>query len=191
MGSSSRSFARTSGCNVALVSFKLDGRQKNEQVQYRTSANEANVTNKCYHTKHTRTNVPRLVPYRKILSSVLPTTWRRADAPWNSSSRGPFRAPVGSIESTRNRAARCRGPFLRTPLSSHVSSRVGTGPPVLLSFTSAVFVCGIPGSERAMCRVPLFHRNNHTPILTLRSGCDLPICRRSLQASKEQGRAST
>ena len=66
MGSSSRSFARTSGCNVVLVSFKLDGRQKNEQVQYRTSANEANVTNKCYHTKHTRTNVPRLVPYRKF-----------------------------------------------------------------------------------------------------------------------------
>ena len=49
-----------------LVSFKLGGRQKNEQVQYRTSANEANVTNKCYHTKHTRTNVPRLVPYRKF-----------------------------------------------------------------------------------------------------------------------------
>ena len=42
-------------------------------------------------------------------------------------------------------AARRRGPFLRTPLSS----RVGTGHPVL-SFTSAVFVCGIPRSECVM-----------------------------------------
>ena len=83
---------------------------------------------------------------------------RRADAACNSSSRGPFRAPIGSLESTRSRAARRRGPFLRTPLSS----RVGTGPPVL-SFSSAVFVCGIPRSECVICRVPLFHRHDHTP----------------------------
>ena len=85
---------------------------------------------------------------------------RRADAACNSSSssRGPFRAPIGSLESTRSRAARGRGPFLRTPLSS----RVGTAPPVL-SFTSAVFVCGIPRSEYVICRVPLFHRHDHTP----------------------------
>jgi hypothetical protein len=54
--------------------------------------------------------------------------------------------------------ARRRGPFLRTPLSS----RVGNGPPVL-SFTPAVFVCGIPRSECVICRVPLFHRHDHTP----------------------------
>ena len=83
---------------------------------------------------------------------------RRADAACNSSSSGPFRAPIGSLESTRSRAARHRGPFLRTPLSS----RVGTGPPVL-SFTSAVFGCGIPQSERVICRVSLFHRHDHTP----------------------------
>ena len=83
---------------------------------------------------------------------------RRADAACNSSSHGPFRAPIGSLESTRSRAARRRGPFLRTPLSS----RVGTGPPVL-SFSSAVFVCGIPRSECVICRFPLFHRHDHTP----------------------------
>ena len=47
-----------------LVSLNWAVCKKNEQVQYRTSANEENVTNKCYHTKHTRTSVPRLVPYR-------------------------------------------------------------------------------------------------------------------------------
>ena len=29
-------------------------------------------------------------------------------------------------------------------------------------FTSAIFVCGISGSKRAICRVPLFHRHDHT-----------------------------
>ena len=42
------------------------------------------------------------------------------------------------------------------------SWEVGNGPPVL-SFSSAVFVCGIPRSECVICRVPLFHRHEHTP----------------------------
>ena len=71
---------------------------------------------------------------------------------------GPFGAPLGFPESSRSREARRRGPFLRTPLSS----RVGNGPPVL-SFSSAVFVCGIPRSECVICRVSLFHRHDHTP----------------------------
>ena len=33
----------------------------------------------------------------------------------------------------------------------------------VLSFTSAVFVCGMPRSERVARRVPLFHRHDHTP----------------------------
>ena len=104
-------------------------------------------------TKKTLLDLKSLRPQRSCNSAR-----RRADAACNSSSRGPFRAPIGSLESTRSRAARRRGPFLRTPLSS----RVGTGPPVL-SFTSAVFVCGIPRSECVICRVPLFHRHDHTP----------------------------
>ena len=99
-----------------------------------------------------------LIEARKVKLQIKRHARRRADAACNSSSRGPFRAPIGSLESTRSRAARRRGPFLRTPLSS----RDGTGPPVLRA-TSAVFVCGIPRSECVICRVPRFHRHDHTP----------------------------
>ena len=70
---------------------------------------------------------------------------RRAHVPWNSSSRGPFRAPSGSLESTRSRAARRPGPFLRTSLSP----RVGIGH-TGLSFCEAGLVLGPAGSRPAL-----------------------------------------
>ena len=61
-----------------------------------------------------------------------------------------------------------------------------------LHFTSAVFVCGTPGSERAICRVSLFHSHNHTPHsdLAIRYVTCLFAAGRYSQ-SREQGRAST
>ena len=74
-----------------------------------------------------------------------------------------------SRASTRSGAARRPGPFLRTPLFP----RVGIRPPVL-PFTSAICVSGIPGLERAVCRVSLFHRHDHTPHFDVAISC--PSC---------------
>ena len=110
---------------------------------------------------------------------------RRADAACNSSSRGPFRAPIGSLESSRGRAARLRGPYLRTPLSS----RVVISYPCFYSRPPSLFV-EYPGPNAryvgSRCSIATTIRH----IMTLQSDNPLSFCHRSSELPKNQGRAS-
>ena len=190
MGSSSRSFAGNSGCNVVLVSFNVDGRQKKR-------------TSPIPYIGHRPTKqmwqisvIIRSTPERTFLD-LYPTTnfVERACTTGGVLTRPGTRTHVGRSERqlARSRAHETEQRDVEVRFSVRPClPELGLGLPSFYSRSRppSLFM-EYPGPNAPYAGSRCSIATTTRQFWRCDPGCDLPICRRSLQASKEQGRAST